>query len=186
MRELTAFVDRIRRERGCGEKVPYFDPADGGIGAECLFVLEAPGPKAVVSGFVSRDNPDETAKNWLELLAEAGVPRDRSVLWNIVPWYVGSGGRTRPANSTDIDGGWPYLLQLFGLLHRLRVVVLVGRKAQSVTSRTRAARQDVTLLTCPHPSPLFVNRRPGNRGVLLTALQEVAAALCPAGEGQFP
>ena len=45
--DLTAFVDRIRRERHCGDAVPYFDPADGDVEAECLLVLEALGPKAV-------------------------------------------------------------------------------------------------------------------------------------------
>jgi uracil-DNA glycosylase len=175
--ELTAFVDRIRRERGCGDKVPYFDPADGGVEAECLFVLEAPGPRAVQSGFISRNNPDESAKNWLELNAKAGVPRNRTVICNIVPWYVGSGGRIRPADSTDIEEGWPYLLSLLDMLPRLRVVVLVGGKAQRVAPRLRAVRPDLPLMKCPHPSPMFVNRKPQNREVLLAALREVAAAL---------
>jgi len=175
--ELTVLVDRIRRERRCGDAVPYFDPADGGVQAECLFVLEAPGRKAVGSGFISRDNPDESAKNWLELNAEAGVPRGRTAICNIVPWYIGSGGRIRPANSTDIGEGWPYLLQLLDMLPRLRVVVLVGRRAQRVAPRLHATRPDVRLMTCPHPSPSFVNRKPQNRGLLLAALREVAVAL---------
>ena len=175
--KLTAFVDSIRRERGCGDAVPYFDPADGGVEAECLFVLEAPGPNAVRSGFISRNNPDESAKNWLELNALAGVPRSRTVICNIVPWYVGLGGRIRAADSTDIEAGWPYLLQLLDMLPRLRVVVLVGGKAQRVAPRLRATRPELRLLTCPHPSPMFVNRKPQNREVLLAALREVAAAL---------
>ena len=176
--ELTVLVDRIRRERRCGDAVPYFDPADGGVQAECLFVLEAPGRKAVGSGFISRDNPDESAKNWLEVNTEAGVPRGRTVICNIVPWYVGSGGRIRAAGSTDIKEGWPYLLQLLDMLPRLRVVVLVGRKAQRVAPRLSAARPDLRLMTCPHPSPSFVNRKkPQNREALLAALREVAVAL---------
>src|SRR5689334_1377344 len=63
---LTAFVDHLRAEAGPGASIPYFDPWDAGIGAEILFLLEAPGPKAVKSGFVSRNNPDETAKNMFE------------------------------------------------------------------------------------------------------------------------
>lgn len=59
---LTAFVDRMKKpKRG---KVPYFDPLDGGQYAEILFLLEAPGPRAVESGFISRNNPDPTAKNF--------------------------------------------------------------------------------------------------------------------------
>src|SRR6266404_1523547 len=72
MRRLTALVEDIRSETGRGKNVPNFDPADGGVAARCLFLLEAPGPKAVQSGFVSRNNPDETAKNFFELAQAAG------------------------------------------------------------------------------------------------------------------
>jgi hypothetical protein len=61
---LTDFVERVRQERGCGDHFPYFDPFDGGVNARCLFVLEAPGPKAVESGFILRNNPDESARNF--------------------------------------------------------------------------------------------------------------------------
>ncbi|HET6962909.1 MAG TPA: hypothetical protein VFJ27_10445, partial [Terriglobia bacterium] len=61
VRPLTSFVDTIRDETGYGTAIPYFDPADGGVRALCLFLLEAPGPKAVRRGFISRNNPDETA-----------------------------------------------------------------------------------------------------------------------------
>lgn len=77
----------------------------------------------------------------------------------------------------DIAEGWPYLLQLLNMLSRLRVVVLVGGKAQRVASRLRLAQPDLQFLNCPHPSPMFVNRKPENRGVLLAALQRVAAVL---------
>jgi hypothetical protein len=64
---LTAFVDKLRVKMGSDYQIPYFDPWDGGTAAEVLFLLEAPGAKAVLSGFVSRNNPDETAKNFFEL-----------------------------------------------------------------------------------------------------------------------
>jgi uracil-DNA glycosylase len=177
IRALTLFVERIRAERRCGDAVPYFDPADGGIDAECLYVLEAPGPKAVASGFISRNNPDETAKNWFELNAEAGVPRKKTIICNIVPWYIGSDGKIRPATSGDIQHGWPYLLQLIDMLPRLRVVVLVGGKAQHIAPLLRRVRPSVRLMECPHPSPMFVNRKPDNRGRLLAVLADVARTL---------
>lgn len=74
---LTAFVEELRAEAGSGAQVPYFDPWDGGIEATTLFLLEAPGRMAVFSRFVSRDNPDETAKNFFELNVEAGIDRKR-------------------------------------------------------------------------------------------------------------
>ena len=177
IRELTAFVERIRVERACGDAVPYFDPADGGSTAECLYVLEAPGPKAVSSGFISRNNPDESARNWLALNAEAGLDRKRTVICNIVPWYIGSNGRIRPASSADISAGWPYLLELVDKLPRLSLVVLVGGKAQQIGTRLRSVRPSLRQMSCPHPSPMFVNRKPENRGMLLSSLKEVAAAL---------
>lgn len=57
MKPLTAFVRQIRQDRLSEDYIPDFDPDDGGVNAEVLFVLEAPGPKAVTTGFVSRDNP---------------------------------------------------------------------------------------------------------------------------------
>ena len=63
---LVNFVESLRARTGRGTSIPYFDPHDGGTNAECLLLLEAPGKKAVESQFISRNNPDETAKNlWL-------------------------------------------------------------------------------------------------------------------------
>ena len=177
MQDLTAFVERIRLEQHCGHAVPYFDPADGGINAECLYVLEAPGPKAKASGFISRNNPDETAKNWLLLNAMAGILRKRTIICNIVPWYIGDSGKIRSATPADINAGWPYLLELIDMLPRLRVVVLVGGKAQQIAPRLRYSRPKVPIMECPHPSPMFVNRKPENRGRVLAALGDVARAL---------
>jgi hypothetical protein len=60
---LTAFVIALRAEAGPSKPVADFDPWDGGIYAEVLYLLEAPGPNAVLYGFISRNNPDESAKN---------------------------------------------------------------------------------------------------------------------------
>ena len=174
---LTQFVEQVRRERNCGPAVPYCDPADGGIHAECLFLLEASGPRALASGFISRNNPDETAKNFMLLNEEAGMPRSRTVIWNIVPWYIGSGTRIRAATTQDIVEGWPYLERLLQLLPLVTVAVLIGRKAQRVRRKLATLRPVLQVFDCPHPSPLFVNRRPGNRAVVLEALRAAAAAL---------
>lgn len=176
VRDLTKFVERIRRERP-GKDVPYFDPADGGIDAVCLYVLEAPGRKAAKSSFVSRNNPDETAKNWLELNKQAGVDREWTVISNIVPWYIGSKEKIRTPTPEDIEDGWTYLIQLIDMLPQLRIVVLVGRKAQRIEKQLCKDRPSLHLMKCPHPSPNFVNRKPENRDRLLAALREVATVL---------
>ena len=186
---LTLFVNEIRgnlpediqSKPDAHDLVPYFDPADGGVAAEWLFLLEAPGPNAVTSGFVSRDNPDETAKNWFELNNDARILRTRTLMWNIVPWYLGENGKIRPARKADIDAGWEWLLKLLDLLRpykRLCRVVLVGRKAQRITTRLQEARPDLVVEQCLHPSPSFINRNPKeNRLRVLAELKTAAGVL---------
>lgn len=174
---LRNFVHVIRRERECGDHVPYFDPEDGGIEAECLFLLQAPGPKAVKSGFVSRNNPDESARNWHEANQEAGLARTRTATWNIIPWYIGDETRIRAPRPSDVADGWPYLVALLKRLRQLRLVVLVGRHAQAIHPQLAALRLPLVVMHTPHPSPQFVNRRPENRAVLHAAVREVATML---------
>ncbi|NOY99216.1 MAG: uracil-DNA glycosylase [Chloroflexi bacterium] len=174
---LTRFVEEIRKETGFGEKIPYFDPDDGGISARCLFLLEAPGPKSVESGFVSRNNPDETAKTFFELNQQVGLPREITVTWNIVPWYIGSGKKIRPAKSQDISEGINYLNRLLALLTKLELVILVGKKAQRAEDDISKYLPDVELINMYHPSPMFVNRAPSNRNQVLGSLRQVAEFL---------
>lgn len=177
MSPLTNFVDDIRRETGLGRAIPYFDPLDGGVNARCLFLFEAPGPRAVVSGFISRNNPDETAKNFFKLNDEATLPRELTISWNIVPWYIGSGKKIRPANTKDIVQAKKYLFRLLSLLPRLRVVVLSGKKAQKAESFLKDKNLTVALIKMPHPSPLFVNNSRENKYKILRHLRDVKQLL---------
>jgi uracil-DNA glycosylase len=171
---LTAFVETLRTRVGPDVSIPNFDPWDGGIDAEILYLLEAPGPKAVFSGFVSRNNRDETAKNFFELNTEAKIPRKRTVTWNIVPWYVGEGKRIRSANRADLQTGIRELSGLFSLLPRLCAVVLVGRKAGQARSAIEHLIPKVAIFECPHPSPKCVNINPANRQRILSVLHDAA------------
>src|SRR6266700_7734696 len=117
---LTALVEARRDETGQGANIAYFDPWDGGVDAEVLYLLEAPGPQAVVFGFISRNNPDESAKNFFELNAEAKIPRKRTVTWNVVPWYIGDGKSIRAAKRTALEQGAHLLPKLLSLLPKLR------------------------------------------------------------------
>src|SRR5207245_3002916 len=109
----------------------------------------------VFSGFRSRDNPDETPKNFFQINQQSGIPRKRTITWNIVPWYIGSGSRIRPANSDDVESGLRRLNSLLDLLPKLRAVVLVGQKAQRSSSNIAKLRPGIRLFKSPHPSPLF-------------------------------
>ena len=171
---LTSFVESLRTEAGPGAAIPYFDPWNGGVEARILFLLEAPGPKAVRSGFVSRNNPDETAKNFFELNLEAAIDRRRTIIWNAVPWYIGTGAKIRAATPADLERGLRPLPRLLDLLPNLQAVVFVGRKAEKARLEVTQLRPNLALFVCPHPSPMFVNHAPGNRDRILLLLRDVA------------
>lgn len=125
---LNGMVGDINRRRADDQAAPWFDPADGGIGAEVLLLLECPGPRATAhkgSRFVSADNDDQTAANIFTLLQEARLDRHLIVVWNVVPWYLPSvvGKSTRNARPTDIVEAEPWLEELIRLLPRLKLAV---------------------------------------------------------------
>ncbi len=140
MAPLTAFVRALEVERGPG-MVPWFDPDDAGIKARVLLLFEAPGAKATSgdgprarqqgSGFVSVDNEDRSAELTWQLFGDVGVNRSTDVvLWNVVPSYVGDTRHIRAVTDRDLDASRPALVRLLELLTELRIVVLVGAKAQ--------------------------------------------------------
>jgi uracil-DNA glycosylase len=185
MLPLRDFVEFLRNEMGPEYEIPHFDPLDGGINAQVLFLLEAPGSKAVASGFVSRNNPDETAKNFFELNIAAGLDRAATVCWNIVPWYIGTGTKIRAAHHDEIRQAREGLERLLALLPRIRVIALVGKKAASIESEILQMLPGVKVFTTPHPSPLFVNRLPENRALLLDALTCISDELKALGSSVF-
>lgn len=174
---LAGIVSRIRIAKGPSFKVPDFDPLDGGIKAQVLFLLEAPGPKAVASGFVSRNNPDETAKNFYLLNNEAGIDRRRTIIWNAVPWYIGSGTKIRPAKRDDVREADEWVKSLLDTLQQLRIVVFVGQKALHAQRVVMGYRPDIEVMTIPHTSPMFINRAPVNRERALAALKELSVRM---------
>lgn len=160
---LVQYVERIRAERGPECSVPCFDPCDGGVNARALFLLEAPGPKAVESGFISRNNPDPTARNVCQLMQGADLARKDTILWNIVPWYVGESDRSRihAVRRQDIAEALPFTKELLHLLPRLAVIVLVGQKAQSAAATLALSKiTQVPLVNAPHPSARVFNAWP--------------------------
>lgn|GEM_PF-419239 len=173
---LTDYVNRLRAELGYSREIPYFDPLDGGVNASLLFLLEAPGPKAVASGFISRENPDPTARNIKQLLLESGIQREETVLWNIVPWYVGDSMSIRPVNQKDINVAVSPLRDLHPLLPNVRVVVLVGRKAQRAQSIIEELFQ-TPALACPHPSQRLLNIQPEKRDEIRVVFEQALSIL---------
>ena len=170
---LQKYLANIKAEHS-EKDLPCFDPCDGGVLAKALFLLEAPGPKAVGSTFISRNNPDPTARNMCGLLQEAGISRGDTLLWNIVPWYVGDGNRIRAVNSDDIRQSFPYLKELLLLLPNLKVIALVGKKAQSAKSQIRQLTS-LPIIDTHHPSARVFNVWPHKKGEMREQLLQIAA-----------
>ncbi len=152
-------VHKIRGDRNLDREVPGFDPSNGNERAKFLFLLEAPGPKAVKTGIISFDNPDQTARNLRDQLAAAGIVRTEIALWNVVPWFLGDGQRIRPARDGDFQDALPYLLPVVRVMVHLQCIVLVGgaaRRAHFTLSSTTTAR----ILACHHPSARVMHASP--------------------------
>jgi uracil-DNA glycosylase len=154
---FVAVVERIRAEQG-GAKVPGFDPSNGNEDARYLFLLEAPGPKAVARDMISFDNPDQTAKNLRLQLERAGIQRSDIALWNVIPWYLGNeqGTKIRGAMSSDVKQGLVYLEAIIDSMPRLEFIVLVGGAARQAHIHL-SQRARVRILSCHHPSPKVQN-----------------------------
>jgi uracil-DNA glycosylase len=165
---LLSLLRSLRKAKG-RRLVPGFDPLDGGAHASVLLLLETPGRRAVESGFVSRNNPDPTAKNLFCLLGKAKLPRSSTLIWNAVPWDLRSNGKSRAPREQDLLEARPALARLLSKLRELEFIVLVGGAAQSLHTWL-SSRTEARLLACHHPSArvfnLWPRRREENREVL--------------------
>ncbi|MFB9378303.1 uracil-DNA glycosylase [Kineococcus gynurae] len=115
--------------RWVGEGMPEFDPAEAGVGAQVLFVMDRPqgAAKPDGSGFVSVDNDDDAAELTWSFRHEAGLDETRVLMWNAYPWWSDkapdAAGRIR---------GLKAFKDLLPLLPRLCVVAFCGTEAQKL------------------------------------------------------
>lgn len=143
---LTAYAAKLR-QRGSVE-VPEFDPLDGGVNALMLFLFEKPGPMtadATGSGFISRNNDDPTAEATFEFMEQAGIPRELTITWNVIPWWNG----TRKVTGRELREGVACVRGLIALMPKLRAVVLVGEKAAKAQEYLENA--GLAVFTSSHP-----------------------------------
>ena len=76
--------------------VPGADPDGGGIHARVLLLLETPSRAGgYTTGLISIDNDDTAAANLWRALHAVGLDRRLVLVWNAVPWYVGSADKIR-------------------------------------------------------------------------------------------
>ena len=128
VRPLTELI--VRWQETTGLNFPWVDPDDGGVNAKVLFLQHTPGRMAVRSGFVSRSNPDRTAKNAGAALDHAGFARCEYVRWNVVPYYISTADKDGKATKRQVCEAATYTQEFIDRLPNLRVVVFCGRKAQ--------------------------------------------------------
>ncbi len=176
MQALQRYREELATLHG---SVPHFDPDDGGDDARVLLLLETPGPRGGAVRFVSRDNPTGTARNLARFCEAAGLGRDETVLWNVVPWLIHApGARNRAPTPAETAAGLALVPSLVALLPRLRIVVLCGRAAGLAEPAVATYDPALHVLRMPHPSPVYVctDRRIAQHivGVLTEAKQLVA------------
>jgi len=157
MAPLRDFVE-TRRKAQPDLEFPDFDPCDGGLAADILFLFEKPGPMTSKnrngSGFISRNNDDPTAEATFRFMKIANLPRERTIIWNVVPGWNGS----RKITASELSAGVDDLKELLLLLTNLRTIVLVGQKAQRAISLVEPL--GLRIVTSAHPSPLVRARYP--------------------------
>ena len=173
---LTQFREQLLKTLPAGTLVPHFDPVDAGVKARVLLLLETPGRAPRTTRFTSLDNPSVTSRNLRALVADSGLRRADVLVWNFVPWDIGLATQVQPTTRRHHALGAPALLQLLALLPALRAVVFFGAKAQKALPVVRAARPELALIACPHPSGQVLNTRPEMRGRILDALRLANAA----------
>lgn len=80
-------------------------------------------------------------------MEQAGIARKLTCLWNLVPFWDGKIG----VSTAELEGGVRCLTGQFDIMPRLKVVVLVGKKAER--AMPLLAERKYAVLTSFHPSP---------------------------------
>lgn len=175
---LNEWVFNLRARLGGDAIVPWFDPADGGVDATILWLLEAPGPKSTRerggSGIISCDNNDATAANAWQARTDADVDRKLVAHWNVIPYYLGSKEKIRKWAPGDIEDAGPLLVELLDLLPNIRCVILGGEAAQTCWASFRPDSFGGAVIECPHPSPTNWNTRPATAKAVVEAWRTAA------------
>lgn len=161
MSTLDRIDDEFAKQHGVLRVlIPRFEPANGNEYARFLFVLERPGPKSLATkeaggpGVISQYNNDASARTLKDQLALSGLDKRDICLTNIVPHVRSSRAKVTREQVTpdEIRIGFDRLLKVVDAMPRLEAVILLGKKAQKVSTNLRALRPSIQVLELFHTS----------------------------------
>lgn len=172
---LTRLVQNYHKK---GVDMPWMDPADGGVQARMLILLQSPARSELTPRFVSLDNPCPSQQNLHRFLKQTGIKRKDIILWNTIPWLTPFGKKISPTRD-NIRKGVGIIKSLMPLLKNLTVVVLAGSTALQTRPFFEREYPHVTLLTMPHPSPLSLCRAPSVAEAIRVTLHQAFLLITP-------
>lgn len=149
---LNSLIERLGAAKG-GVGMPLAAPWHGGINAPALVVLNDAGEPGEETTFMCIRNPDRAADRQRHLMTEFNIDPVNFCYWNGYPWPRVDPKRDMTPEQS-LEGGLA-LLEVMGLMTDLRMLLLLGRKAQdaaaAVLPQLLAAHPKVHIIRSLHP-----------------------------------
>ena len=124
---LNELIGRLGDDKD-GVRLPLAAPWHGGIHAPALMVLNDAGEPRDETRFMCIRNPDRAADRQRHLMTEFDIDPADLCHWNGYPWPRLDPKRDLTPEQS-LEGGRA-LLEVMGLMTELRMLLLLGRKAQ--------------------------------------------------------
>ena len=142
---------RVDLEHRCGKSVPKFDSKSGSSSAIVLALFQDPGESgAEVSGIVSIDNNDPTAKQTKKMVEDHGIERKEVLFWNFYASYNLKLSKTKP--KIEDKKNWAKHLELLvDECKRLKLIICHGKLARDGMAYFNNKRS-IPIISAPHPS----------------------------------
>ncbi len=156
---IAPLTQWIKNYKAKGIDMPWIDPADGGVNARILILLQSPARSNLAPRFVSQDNPGPSQQNLNSFLKQAKIKRENIIIWNTIPWLTLYNKNIAPTKE-NINKCIAIIKTLIPLLKNISIVILAGAVALQTRKFFVQAYPDVVLLSMPHPSPLSLCRSP--------------------------